>query len=190
MVSRVLLSLLLFASSAAWAAELEGVKLPDRVVSAGQELQLNGIGLRRRIIFRVYVAGLYLVEKAQTGEAAITMRGAKRMTLVMLRDVGAEQFGDALLVGLRNNVPEAELAALKPQVDELMARIAQIGEAKKGSTIDLDYSPGQGTVMKVNGEAKGAPIQGEAFFRALLRTWVGEKPAQQDLKKALLGEAQ
>jgi hypothetical protein len=30
-------------------------------------------------------------------------------------------------------------------------------------------------------------MKGEAFYRALLRIWLGEKPVQDDLKKALLG---
>ena len=192
MVSRFrnFLLLAVLVASAAQGAELEGVKLPDKVPSAGSELQLNGIGLRRRFVFRVYVAGLYLPQKAQSGESVLAMPGPKRMTLVMLRDVGAKQFSEALLTGLHNNVPEAELARLKPQVDELMARIAQIGEAKEGSTIDLDYTPSAGTLMKVNGAPQGAPMAGEAFFQALLRTWVGDKPAQEDLKKALLGGTQ
>ncbi len=169
-------------------AELEGVKLEDRITSAGQALQLNGIGLRMRVIFRVYVAGLYLPEKTQSAEAALAAPGAKRVALVMLRDVGAEEFAEALLAGLQKNVGEAELARLKPQVDELMARMKRIGEAKKAMAIDLDYVPEVGTMLKVNGTAQGAPIAGEAFFRALLSIWLGAKPVQDDLKKALLGQ--
>jgi len=30
-------------------------------------------------------------------------------------------------------------------------------------------------------------IEGEDFYRALLRIWLGDKPVQEDLKKALLG---
>ena len=170
------------------AAELEGVKLLDVVKAGNAELQLNGLGLRTRFVFNVYVAGLYLPEKTQSSEAAIAMRGPKRVTLVMLRDVGADTFGEALLTGLRNNLPPEELATLKPQVDDLLGRIAAIGETRKGDVIELDYSANPGTLMKVNGVAQGRPIPGEAFFRALLRTWVGERPAQEDLKRALLGQ--
>jgi hypothetical protein len=171
-------------------AELEGVKLEDRASAGGQTLQLNGLGLRSRAFFKVYVAGLYLPEKAQAAEAVIGMAGPKRMTLVMLRDVGAEQFSASLLDGLRDNTPEAELARIKPQVDALMAAIQRIGEAKKGMIIDLDYAPVSGTALRVNGAAQGAPIEGEAPFRALLRIWLGDKPVSDNLKKALLGAAQ
>ena len=52
----------------------------------------------------------------------------------------------------------------------------------------LDYAPAPGTSLSVDGAPLGAPIEGEAFFRALLRTWVGQNPAQEDLKRALLGQ--
>ena len=189
MASRPLALLLaVLLCGAASAAELEGVKLEDRVQAGKAELLLNGLGLRTRFVFNVYVAGLYLPEKTQSGEAAIAMRGPKRVTLVMLRDVHAETFGEALLNGLRNNLAPDELAKLKPQVDDLLGRIAAIGETRKGDVIELDYTGNPGTVMKVNGAPQGRPIAGEAFFRALLRIWIGERPAQEDLKRALLGE--
>jgi hypothetical protein len=39
----------------------------------------------------------------------------------------------------------------------------------------------------VEGKPAGAAIQGEDFYRGLLRIWLGESPVQADLKKALLG---
>jgi hypothetical protein len=169
-------------------AELEGVKLEDRVSVGAQALQLNGIALRTRVVFKVYVAGLYLPQKAQAAEAVLGMAGPKRMALVMLRDVGAAQFSDSLLDGLKDNLSEAELSALKPQIDALTAAMQRIGEAKKGMAIDLEYSPAAGTSIRVNGAPQGAAIEGDAFFRALLRIWLGDKPVSADMKKALLGQ--
>ena len=187
MVSRLLL-LLLF-STAAQAAELEGVTLEDRVRVDGQEIQLNGIALRTRYgIFKVYVAGLYLPQKTSSGEAAIDARGAKRMILVMRRDVSAEQFIESFDVALRNNNNEPQLAEIKEQKDDLFARIRAIGEAKEGASIVLDYAPSSGTTLAIDGAVKGKPMPGEAFYRAILRSWVGENPAQEDMKKALLGQ--
>jgi hypothetical protein len=180
----------LFAFSlTAIAAELDGVTLDDRARVDGQEIQLNGIALRTRYaIFKVYVAGLYLSHRTTSGTAAIDSRGAKRMVLVMLRDVSAEQFIESFDVALRNNNSEAQLAEIKGQREELFARIRAIGEARKGSRIVLDYLPSAGTTLTIDGAAKGKPLPGEAFYRAILRSWVGEKPAQEDMKKALLGQ--
>ena len=186
MVSRLLLALCL--AGGAHAAELEGVKLDDRTRVDGQEIQLNGIALRTRYaVFNVYVAGLYLPQKTTSGAAAIDTHGAKRMVLVMLRDVSAEQFIESFDVALRNNNSEAQLAEVKAQKEDLFARIRTIGEARKGTEIVLDYLPSAGTLLVVAGTPRGKPISGEAFYRAVLRSWVGENPMQEDMKKALLG---
>ena len=187
MVSRLLLILCLAAGSL-HAAELEDVKLEDSVRVDGQEIQLNGIALRTRFaVFKVYVAGLYLPQKTSSGPAAVEARGAKRMELVMLRDVSSEQFIDSFDVALRNNNSEAQLAEVNAHKEDLFARIRAIGEARKGTRILLDYLPSAGTLLTVGEVARGKPMPGEAFYRAILRSWVGENPAQEDMKKALLG---
>jgi len=187
MASRFLLAL--FLTGAAHAAELEGVELEDRVRVDGQEIQLNGIALRTRYqFFKVYVAGLYLPRKATSTPAVLGTHGAKRIVLVMVRDASAEQFVQSIDHGLRANNSEAELADVKAQVDALYAKIRRVGQAKVGMRIVLDFSPSTGgTTLSVDGAAQGAPMAGEAFYRALLRIWLGEKPVQEDLKKALLG---
>jgi hypothetical protein len=171
------------------AAELDGVTLEDRAQVDGQELQLNGIALRTRVIFKVYVAGLYLPSKTRSAQAAIASKGAKRIVLVMMRDANAEQFVLAIEAGLRDNHSEAQLAALKAQTESLAATIRAIGQARRGMRIVLDYLPSQGgTQLFVDGPARGRLMPGEEFFRALLRIWLGENPAQDDLKEALLGQ--
>lgn len=187
-VSRLLI-LLAFAAPLA-AAELEGVALEPRVRVDGEELQLNGAAVRTRVIFKVYVAGLYLPARALTAQQAIEARGPKRIILVMLRDATAQQFVDSIDAGLRANNSEGEIAAVKTQVDELMAMIRAVGQAKKGMRIVLDYVPREGTTLFVDGAAQGPPMAGRAFNRALLRIWLGEDPVQPDLKEALLGGVQ
>jgi|SRR6185503_15124680 len=187
MVSRVIA--LLVVPLVATAAELEGVRLEDHVRVDGQEIQLNGMAVRTRYqFFKVYVAGLYLPHKATTPEAAIDGGGAKRISLTMVRDANADQFVESIDHGLRTNNSEAQLAEVKPQVDALYAKIRAVKEAQKGMRIVLDYSPSSSsTILLVDGAAQGEPMKGEAFYRALLRIWLGEQPVQDDLKKALLG---
>jgi hypothetical protein len=186
MVTRLLLLLLL--TGVAHAAELEGVRLEDKARVDGQEIQLNGMALRTRYHFvKVYVAGLYLPQKATTPQAAIDSPGAKRISLTMVRDANADQFVESIDHGLRANNSEAQVAEIKPQVDALYAKIRSVKEAQKGMRIVLDYSPSSSsTTLSVNGAALGEPMKGEAFYRALLRIWLGDNPVQEDLKKALL----
>ena len=44
-----------------------------------------------------------------------------------------------------------------------------------------------GTVLTVKGKVEGEPFKEEAFFEALMRIWLGPKPADWQLKDALLG---
>ena len=181
MAFRVLL-LLVFASSCL-AAEVAGVKIPDE----DERLVLNGAGLRKRAFFNVYVIGIYLAEKKTVAADVIGAPGAKRVAIHMLRDVGAEQFSDALMDGMKDNHGEADMKALEPRARQLAAIMAEMKEARKGMRVTLDWQPGKGTQVTIDGKAAGAPIQGEDFYRGLLRIWLGENPVQADLKKALLG---
>ena len=178
----------LLAWSAAHAADIEGVRVADkvRVGDAGPELLLNGAGLRTRLVFKVYVGALYLQKKAGSAQAVIADPGAKRVALHMLRDLTAEQLFSALNDGLKANHEPGVLAKLEPQVKQLQGIFAAVKAAKTGDVILLDYAPGSGTRVTVNGDAKGV-IPGEEFNRALLRVWLGDQPADAALKKAMLG---
>ncbi len=191
--SRVIAALLMAAASlvstgaGAQGVEIEGVKLEPTVEAGDAPLQLNGAGVRTRFVFKVYVAGLYLPQKATDTNAVLAQKGPKRVAITMLRNVDADTFSGALLDGLRDNHTEAQFAALKPQIDMLTANFKVAGEAKKGDVVHLDFVPGSGTRVVVNGQARGTTIAGDDFFNSLLRIWIGAKPVEPGLKKALLG---
>lgn len=181
---------LMAALGTAVAAEVAGVKLEDKVSvqPGGPELVLNGAGVRTRFMIKIYVAGLYLGEKKTAAADAIAQGGPKRVSMTLLRDLKAEQLVSALNEGMEKNNPPAEMAKLKPQVGELTQIMSSLGEAKKGDVIALDFLPDTGTRVSVNGEARGKPIAGADFYRALLRVWLGDDPVEDSLKKAMLGQ--
>ena len=182
-----LLGLLALIASVANGAEVGGVMLDERVRMQGTELTLNGAGVRKRFMFDVYAIGLYLAEKRGDAAAAVTLPGGKRVAIRMLRDVSADQFTSALADGVRANHSAEEFRKLEPRLGELSASMAALKEAKKGMAISLDLVGSQ-TQLVVDGKPVGRPIAGEDFYRALLRIWLGDKPVQEDLKKALLGQ--
>jgi hypothetical protein len=187
-LSVVLAGLVLAASSvAAQPVEREGVKFEPTAQVAGTALQLNGAGVRTRAIFKVYAAGLYVPAKSNSPAALLAQKGPRRLSLTMLRNVDADSFAGPLNDGLRNNHTEAQVAAFKPQIDAMNAALKAIDEAKKGDVLHFEYLPDSGTRITVNGQQKGASIAGEDFFTAMLRIWLGDKPADADLKKGLLG---
>src|SRR5262245_6879986 len=110
MVFRVLLLLLVAFPS--FSAEIAGIKIEDKEKIGNSDLLLNGGGLRKRAFFNVYVIGLYLPEKKTAAADVIGAAGAKRVAIHMLRDVGADQFSDALMDGMKDNHSEVEMKSL------------------------------------------------------------------------------
>jgi hypothetical protein len=182
----LLLPLLCF--QLAFAAEVEGVRLEERVKLGTSELVLNGAGVRTRLIFKVYVGALYLPEKKSGAAEVLALKGPKRVSMTLLRDLSAQQLIDALEDGIRANHSQDEIAALKGRIEALAAAMKEIGSAKEKTVIALDFLPESGTRITVDGAARGEPIPGEDFNAALLKIWLGEKPVDADLKKAMLGQ--
>lgn len=172
------------ALSAALAAEVGGIKLDDKVSAGGHGLVLNGAGIRTKLMFKVYVGALYLPAKATTLDAVLA-RSPRRVQLTLLRDLSADDLVGALVEGLENNNSPAELAALKPQTEQLVTIMKSIGQVKTGGVVTLDFIDGE-TRIAYGGQAKGT-IAGAPFNAALTRVWLGDKPAQADLRKAMLG---
>ena len=183
------LALSLAAVAADAATEVQGVRFEDRMKSGDAELVLNGAGLRARFFIKVYAIGLYVTERKSTGADLAALKGAKRLHLVTLRELTAEQFADALVEGIRKNHSDAEIESLNARVEQFKAAILALKTAPKGATVQIDWLPESGTRFVFNGEKRGEDIPGEDFYRAVLKIWLGENPAQGDLKEALLGKA-
>lgn len=172
-------------AGAAQAAEVGGVRLDDGASVGGQALVLNGAGVRTRLLFfNAYVASLYLPAKARSLPAALS-KGPRRIQLNLLRKFAADDLVDLLVAGLKDNASAEEFASMKPQIDQLAVMVRSIGAMKEGDVVTLDFHGGA-TRIAHNGEPKGA-IAGDSFNHALTRIWIGERPAQGDLKKAMLG---
>lgn len=179
--------LLAFLAAPALAADVAGVKFEDRAQVANADLVLNGAGLRTRVFFKVYAMGLYLRQKEPNAAAIINAPGPKRIHLVTLRDLTAEQFAEALVKSFRENHSEAEMTKLEARLAEFRATLLGLGQAPERTVITIDHLPDAGTRLAVGGSQKGKDIPGEDFYQGLLRIWLGDKPVQADLKEALTG---
>ena len=181
------LSLLAIASAASHAADVNGVRIADKATLGGQELVLNGAGVRSRLFLKVYVGALYVPRKTGNAQDIIHGNQPRRMMMALQRDVTADQLLEALRAGLAENNSQSELDAIQPQIEQFMRIFKSVGEAKAGQSITVDYTPADGTRVSLDGVAKGG-IAGEEFGKAIFKTWLGEKPVQESLKKALLGQ--
>jgi len=168
----------------AHAAELAGATLPDRLSAGDKSLKLNGLGLRKKAMFKVYVGGLYLAARQSDAAAVITSDSPRRMLMHFLYGVSKSQISEAWEEGLRDNTPNAS-AEVKANFNKLVSWMEPID---KGKQLIFTYVPGTGTIVEVNGVAKGT-LPGKATADAIVATWIGPKPGPgDDFKKDVLGK--
>jgi Chalcone isomerase-like len=187
---RLALALALLAPLVAWSQPvvLDGVKYERTVPVGNVPLQLQGAGIRYKVFFKVYTAGLYLTTKATTPEAVLAAPGPKRMHIVMLRDIDANELGKLFTKGMEQNSPREEFSKSIAGVMRMSDIFSAKKKLTKGEYFSVDWLPGSGTVVTVNGTVQGEPIKEPEFFAALIKIWLGNSPADWQLKDALLGK--
>lgn len=161
---------------------LKGVAMPESLSFEGAALALNGMGLRTKVVFKVYVAGLYLEKKSADGMAIAVSEQVKRMELVFLRNVDGPTVAEAITGGFAKNAGPA-LPALKARIEKFSKMIPDV---KKGDRLLFIYRPGSGLEVQANGRTTGK-VEGKDFSDALFRVWLGAEPADKALKAGLLG---
>lgn len=175
-------------ASAAGAAEVGGIMLEDKIRLDNQDLLLNGAGVRSKAIFQVFVAALYLSEKKSQVADVLALTTAKRMQIVMLRDISAEKFGQNFMEGMKHNVSKEQKSKLIDQMIRLGEMFSKVPEFRKGDKLTVDWLPDTGTVIMINGKKTMDALPDPMFYNALLKLWLGENTAQEGLKRQLLGE--
>lgn len=178
----------LMLAQSAFAMDVAGVKIEETAKVGNQDLKLNGAGIRYKVVFKVYIAALYLSEKKTTVLDVMAATGARRIELVMLRDVSSEDFSRAFMTGLQNNVEKADKSKIINQMLKFGELFASIPELKKGDVLTTDWIPGVGTQIHFNGKLVSETLPDQVFYNALLKIWLGEKPADSKLKFSLLGQ--
>lgn len=187
--SALLAACLALPSTAAAEVSVSGVQYEETAQIGGTRLQLNGAGTRYKGPFKVYTAGLYLGRKSATTEEALALPGAKRMAVVMLRDIDAGELGKLFVRGVEDNMGRAAMSRLIPGLMRMSQIFTDHKKLKQGEHFSLDWVPGTGTIVYVRGIQQGEPFREPEFFNALLRIWLGPAPADWRLKESLLGKA-
>jgi len=140
--------------------KIESIPYEPQANVNGEQLLLNGAGLRTKIFFKVYTAGLYLKAPARRNTEVMAQNSAARVRLGLLRDVSCASFIDSLNDGIKANLQPAKEKAISAGLEALRSLMRSIGDVKTGDIIDFDYSPDKGTTVHLNDKPVGEPIGG------------------------------
>jgi hypothetical protein len=189
----LLMTLAAAIATPALAVRYEGQDFADTLQLGGSTLALNGTGKRQVAIYPLYLAALYLPQKATSPDAIYAQTGPKRLemriVIPLVKDVSTQEFVKAINKGVSRNSTDAEKAALDERVKQFNAAISEVGRVKKGDLLTIDYLPAQGgTVLAVNGKVWGKPVEGHDFYAAFLKVFIGERNSDAKLRTGLLGQ--
>ena len=167
---------------------VQGVKYEAAMDVGGTRVLLNGAGTRYKGPFKVYTAALYTTRKAGTPEEVFAAPGAKRLTVTSLREIDASELGKMFTRGVQDNMDRAAMSKLIPGLMRMSQIFSEHKRLNPGDTFALEWVPGVGTIVTVRGVPQGEPFKELEFFNALLRIWLGQTPADWQLKDSLLGK--
>jgi hypothetical protein len=180
----LLAALALSLAAPALALVIAGRDVPEAVEVGPTRLVLNGAGIRKRFFFKVYVGALYLPSRSGDAAAIVSGDQPKCVRVFFLRDVTRDALKAAYHHGIERNTPGARVAELEAKLDRLSELLPE--HIRSGSELVVAYVPGEGTTISTGDGVRGT-VEGKEFAEAMFRTWLGEHPADEDLKRAMLG---
>ena len=173
-------------NTAVAAKEIAGIDIPDTLVSASSDssLTLNGAGIREKFFLDIYIAALYLPERTPDADVILGDTGPASVLMhILYGEISKQKITDGWTDGLEANLPDEKMLALKPKLDKFNNLFQDLHQ---GDRIRIDYIPGTGTAVSINNERRGI-VEGNDFYRSLLRIWIGSKPVTRQLKQKILG---
>jgi len=132
------------------------------------------------VLFRGYVAGLYLGEGVSPESLLDDV--PKRLEISYFWHIPAHKFAEATTVGISANRSLESVRGMRPAIEEFNALYQDI---EPGDRYALTYIPNFGTELSRNGVSLGA-VAGAEFASAIFSIWFGTSPLDVSLKQRLL----
>ncbi len=151
----------------------------------GKELKLLGEGLREFLFIDIYKLAAYSESGACRPTDIVYKNETKMMRLKMMRDIPADRLKSNLKSTFEDNLPKkGDIEGLKKKIDTFLAMFKQ--DLKAGNKIDIIYTPGQGTIIKKNGQKIGHATAGKDFSDLVWRSYFGGNTCCKGLKSEIL----
>ena len=178
----LLLLVVLFISGLAWTLEIGGKILPDKMKAGETELLLNGAGLRKKLIIKVYAGALYLTEKCSNAAKIV----ADDLPMVVkMHFIYKKVEPEKLIEAWNTGFAKSNISNLQTEIAQFNAMFKQ--DALKDDVYDIIYVPGEGTGFYINGSLIGT-VGGYEFKKALFRIWFSDETELPDLRDGMLGK--
>lgn len=180
-----LLFAVVFTASAPAQTKIGGATLPNTVSYVGENLVLNGAGVREKYWMDMYAGGLYLKNKTSNSKEIVAANEPMALKIhILSKLISSEKMVEAVNEGFENTT-KGNMAALSSEINKFKSFFDE--EISKNDVFDIVYIPSKGVVVYKNGKEKGT-IKGMDFKKALFGIWLSDNPADKKLKEGLLGK--
>jgi hypothetical protein len=178
----VVMLILMIGMNCLWALKIGGVMLPDSMRVGDKELILNGAGLRKKLIIKVYAGALYLPSKCSD---APQIAGEDEEMAIKMHFIYKAVSPEKLIEAWNTGFAKSNISNLQNKINIFNSFFTE--DARKGDVYDIVYVPDQGTSLYINNVLKGT-IEGLGFKKALFNIWLSENTELPDLRDAMLGK--
>ncbi|MCG8476124.1 MAG: chalcone isomerase family protein [Cytophagales bacterium] len=162
--------------------EINGVKIPETLDVDGQQLVLNGAGLRKKFFLKLYVGALFLPHKTADGQTVIQSKKTQLMRLYITSGlITAEKMNQSIKDGFKKSM-NGNTTPLQKEIDRLMTLFKTINNGDI-----IDFSAGNGSLKVLQNNQELGSFESQPFKEALYGIWLGNDPVDDDLREELLG---
>ena len=155
--------------------EIGGHRFAENIKVGQNALVLNGTGVRTQSDKPIYAVALYLPAKTHRQDTSRALLGARRVQIVILQPLNAEDFISSMREAIAENNDET--------YEEFMKDLTNL---EPGDVADVDWLPSRGTFVYYNGQLMGNPVRGKALYDAVLSIWLGDHALEEGLREGLL----
>ena len=182
---RCLIASWLFIGLVCNAKEVSGINVMESITHNTMPLSLQGAGMRDKFFMDLYLASLYTQKPYHDALTLVNADEPMAMTLHIVSSlITSEKMEEATKEGFIN-ATGGNTAPLQAKIDAFIETFKE--PIAINDRYEFFYQPTKGVSISKNGTLK-TTIEGLEFKKALFGIWLGEKPAQESLKKALLGK--
>lgn len=166
--------------------QVGAVTLPNTLNFGGEELALNGAGIRKKaMVLKLYSGGLYLATPSSDANSVINSGDAMAIKLHITSGfVSSGAMKDAVADGFDASM-DGNTSSLSSEIEKFVSFFSE--EIMEDNIFDITYQGDRGVVVYKDGAELGSII-GFDFKKALFGIWLGDDPADKKLKKSMLNK--